>query len=714
MNKRSLIIFLWLCFFGPIWASAQSERLDSLIKSYPPAAVNERQAISRAIYRDILENPKQAISNARGIKNQPNYDSPKYLALLYYVLASAYEVSGNYDSATLYIEKALNNTERNDFPLLLGNEYNLLGIIHDIQGDYDLALQNFFQALAIWEESDHLEGVNTAYTNIGNIYSYQHEFQNAINYYQKSVEIAKAIRDTIGVTIALNNIGSAWQELDSSSLAMYFYQRSFEVAKQQGDEQHIALPLDGISRILLEQGELDEALTNATYLLEVAQKYQNVNDQIYAYLLLAEVYWSRGNQTAAIQKSTQGYKLAKKSGATLEINLLSELLADYHYQRGNFQDAYKYQSVQLAYQDSIFSVEKRKIINDLERTRAETEIEMLTKENQLKLAQIAKSEAIIDRQTAYTVAVSLVSLFLLVGLTLLYRSNQQRKQSNQLLSQQKEEIAQNNEQLTQMNNMLEQQQKQLQHQNEDLSRLNELKNKLLSIISHDFRSPLSSLQGVISMLNSQALSPGEIKLVFEALSIKVENTTNMLDNLLKWTRNQMQGIRVEPTMFALPTLVEDVINSQLILADKKEVILNHNVPSPLPVFADSEMVRMVLRNLISNAIKFTLKGDSVTIKAQSTEEGRVLVSVIDTGLGISPDDMQKLFQLKDHTTYGTANEKGTGLGLIICREFVEKNGGEIWVESEKGQGSTFYFTLLTSADQFPVYPQEGAIPVASR
>jgi two-component system sensor histidine kinase/response regulator len=489
--------------------------------------------------------------------------------------------------------------------------------------------------------------------------------------------------------------------LDSLSLALEYFQRSITIAKQQGNVQEIALPLDGISYILLEQGEHEQALANANYLLNLAQKFQNRTDKIYAYKLLAEVHEARGEFQAAIENASKSYDLARQTGAKLEIKYLSELLASCYRSLGIYEKAYEYQAVHLAYQDSLYSLEKRKIISNLELTRTEIENEMLKKENELKLAQIETNEAIIDRQMAYAITVSLVSALLFGVIVILYRVNLQRKKSNRLLSDQKEEITQNNAQLTQLNNTLKQQQHQLQQQNEELERLNDIKNKLLSIISHDFRSPLSSLQGVINILNSQSLSPEEIKQIFDALSTKVQNTTNMLDNLLKWTRNQMQGIRVQPEYFTLLNLVEDVINSLAILAEKKGVVLRHHITEPLLVYADPEMIRMVVRNLISNAIKFTVQGDTVTVKAEPTRDDKVVISVIDTGLGISPKDKEKLFQLKDHTTYGTANEKGTGLGLILCKDFVEKNGGEIWVKSEERQGSTFYFTLLTQSARFP-------------
>lgn len=698
----------------PVTGLAAAPSLDSLVQIYPQADSSARETIFQSLTQAAAEKPEQTvIATHRIITLAKQHNHLTSQTNLYRILGDAHEVLGNYDSAMIYTKQSIALARETNHPSLLAKAYNLLGIIHDVQGSYDRALKSFFNALSIYEEKNDQEGINTEYINIGNIYAYQSENQKAIDYYQKSLNIANTIQDTVGIIMALNNIGSSWQDLQQTDLALEYYQQSITLARQQGNEQDIALPLDGISYILLKQGEHDKALSNAHYLLTLAEKYQNINDRIYAYKLLAEVYQAKENNRLAIQNAAEGYTLARQIGAKLELKHLSKLLADLYRKQGNFKNAYTYQSIHLAYQDTLYSLEKRKIINNLELTRSETENEMLKKENELTLAEIEKNEAIIDRQTAYAIAISLVAVLKVGIIIILYRLNLQRKRSNQLLSSQKEEIAKTNSQLTQLNGTLKQHQGQLQAQNEELERSNDIKNKLFSIISHDFRSPLSSLQGVINIMNSQSLSPEEIKQIFDSLSTKVQNTTNMLDNLLKWTRNQMQGIRVDPKHFTVPDMAEEVINSLTILAEKKKVSLHHNISQNVAVYADPEMTRMILRNLISNAIKFTLPGDSVTVEASPTKDQKVVISVTDTGLGISPENMGKLFQLKDHTTYGTANEKGTGLGLILCKDFVEKNGGEIWVESEEGKGSAFYFTLLTQPTYFPETTSQNILSASS-
>lgn len=688
--------------------------LDSLVQNYSPADPAKQEYLFTTLVQATSVEPEQTAAVAHRLMHlaYEAHDSATQTQL-YWVLGDAHVVLGNYDSATTYTKKSIELARQTDHPRLLAKGFNLLGIIHDVQGNYDRSLKNYFRALKLYEQIKDQEGINAAYNNIGNIYGYQQENYKAIEYYQKSLEIARDIQDTLGIIMTLNNIGSSWDAIDSLDLALDYYQQSNAVAREKGNEQDIALALDGISYILLKRGDYEQALSNANYLLSLAQKYQNTNDKIYAYRLLAEVYKTQGSFRRAITNALKGYTLARQSGAKLEIEDASELLASLYHQQGDFQRAYEYQAIRQAYRDTLYSLEKRRIINSLELNRAESENEMLKKENELKLAQIEKNEAIIDRQTAYTIGITLFAILKVIVIIVLYRLNIQRKKSNLLLSQQKEETAQSNAQLTQLNDTLKRQQDQLQEQNEELERLNDSKNKLLSIISHDFRSPLSSLQGVINILNSHSMSAEEIKQVFDALSTKVQNTTNMLDNLLKWTRSQMQGIRIQPEHFTLLSLVEEVIDSLAIIAEKKGIRLLHTIAQPPKVYADLEMTRMVIRNLISNAIKFTQRNDTVTVEVEPQEDEKVLISVVDTGLGISPENKEKLFQLKDHTTYGTANEKGTGLGLILCKDFVEKNGGEIWAESEEGKGSTFRFTLLTQPDHFPATNSQDILSATS-
>lgn len=226
----------------------------------------------------------------------------------------------------------------------------------------------------------------------------------------------------------------------------------------------------------------------------------------------------------------------------------------------------------------------------------------------------------------------------------------------------------------------------------ELEKMNRLKDKLLSVVSHDFRSPLNSLRGTLNLFLQGAISNEELKMLSKDLVNKLDNTYNLLENLLNWAKSQMQGMQVYKNEIDLAELTRDTVKLLRPMAENKMVTLNNDILEAMPVYADNEMIKLVLRNLIANAIKFTSAGNSIFLHADN--DGRfVKVSVKDNGLGISNENQSKLFKLESFTTSGTSNEIGMGLGLNLCKDFIEKNGGNIWFESELGQGSTFYFTI---------------------
>jgi signal transduction histidine kinase len=228
--------------------------------------------------------------------------------------------------------------------------------------------------------------------------------------------------------------------------------------------------------------------------------------------------------------------------------------------------------------------------------------------------------------------------------------------------------------------------------NEALEKSNIVKDRLLSIISHDLRSPMSSLHVLLNLFNANNIARKDLVDFIGKLLSRVENTTIMLENLLHWSQSQLN--RIEPIF--CKTNIQEIIDNSIsfyrMQAEQKRISIAN--PSKLPVFvtADVEMLKIVLRNLISNALKFTFEGGSITLNADRRDR-EVVVSVKDTGVGISRENQDKMFANVNFTTPGTDKEKGTGLGLLLCKDFVEHNRGKLWVESKEGEGATFYFSI---------------------
>ncbi|HEX2960178.1 MAG TPA: ATP-binding protein [Ignavibacteriales bacterium] len=230
---------------------------------------------------------------------------------------------------------------------------------------------------------------------------------------------------------------------------------------------------------------------------------------------------------------------------------------------------------------------------------------------------------------------------------------------------------------------------------EELAKSNSSKDKFFSIIAHDLKSPFTSLLGISDFLASHIneLAIEEVKVLSESISKSANGVFRLLENLLQWARLQTGRLKFSPEILKLSDIVYSVIELYQDQIEKKEIILENRIPAQIMVFADKNMTAAVVRNLVSNALKFTKPGGRIALFS-SVQNDMVNVSVCDEGVGIPETVKEKLFRIDECvSTEGTAKEKGTGLGLVLSKEFVEKNGGTIRVESVPGQGSEFTFSL---------------------
>jgi len=231
--------------------------------------------------------------------------------------------------------------------------------------------------------------------------------------------------------------------------------------------------------------------------------------------------------------------------------------------------------------------------------------------------------------------------------------------------------------------------------NQELEKLNAEKVKFLSIVAHDLKSPFNSIVGFSEILKEKIIEKdyGKIGEFADSILHSSSMAMDLLNTLMEWAQSQTGRMEFKPEHFEIETLIEEVLPIYKNIALQKSIAINLNLPHNKTVFADKAMISTIFRNLISNAIKFTMPGGEVTISAVETQN-EIVFSVRDTGVGIPLNNIGKLFHIdQSYSTPGTNKEKGTGFGLILCKEFVEKHGGIIRVESEDKIGSTFYFTL---------------------
>lgn len=273
------------------------------------------------------------------------------------------------------------------------------------------------------------------------------------------------------------------------------------------------------------------------------------------------------------------------------------------------------------------------------------------------------------------------------------------KQRTKEIIKQKEEIVSQRDALKQKSIELENALNAISEQNKKLELLNATKDKFFSIVAHDLKGPLNSLSSFSDLLAkyTEALTLEEIKTVSHDLHKAVRNTFHLAENLLTWARAQMDGLNYYPK----PLTINDIILQNIELLEtstqNKKIKIEKNFPEGLIAYADEDHVKFVIRNFLTNAIKFTKPGKGIIKISSYYEMGMLIVEVQDNGIGMNEDQIKKVFSIDSKsTTEGTAGEKGTGLGLLLCKEFITKNGGSIYVQSTPGKGSTFGIRLLTS------------------
>ena len=259
----------------------------------------------------------------------------------------------------------------------------------------------------------------------------------------------------------------------------------------------------------------------------------------------------------------------------------------------------------------------------------------------------------------------------------------------------KTENANYNTALHQRNNEIQKQSNQLQQQATELDQLNSLKNKLFSVISHDLKAPMYALRNLFENMHSQDMPADDIKAMIPDVKQDLNYTVGLMENLLNWAKSQMQSHSVKPHATNLQELIDDVVHILHLQADAKNIRIESKASNPVYAWADADMIHLVLRNLLSNAIKFTPRGGRVIVGASELATFTE-VYVQDFGKGMSPKEIKKINDQEFYTTNGTAQEQGTGLGLMLCKEFLAKNDGHMRIESEPGKGSIFSFTLPLS------------------
>ncbi len=578
----------------------------------------------------------------------------------------------NPEKAFEYANRSKNLSEKIHFVKGLPYALENLGWLYYRKGVYLKAFELSNRALEICERNgDKKEGARCLNT-IAGIYFVQKKYNLVFSTLQRAVAISKKINDDKNVIRSMNNLAFVYSDQDSLKKAIFYSNEALKNAEKCNDKYLIASTFGTNGDILFKQKKLEQAFYYFNKSLKIAGEI-NSNFLISLNLnRIGSLYLKQEKVDKAIECFNRSISFSKKYEYAEELEKTLKLQSEAYSKLKNYSKAYYYLNLHVSLHDSLYSYQNGQQFalfqNDLDNQMKQNQFKLLKQDDLIKEKTIAQQQIIIYSALCGTV------LFAIVIFLLTY-SNRQKQAINDLLSDQKQEIT---------------------FKANHLKEIDNVKNKLFSILAHDLRSSFFSIQGLLNLLDSEDLTKDEVLTIGLHLKQSVGFTNTMLDNILHWAKSQMQGSFTKNEQLFLKDFTDTKINFLKNNASIKNIKIVNNLPSEISVYVDSDQLDLILRNLISNAIKFTPNFGTITISALE-KDGFAEISIKDTGIGIKDDDLQKIFKADSYfSSKGTEGEKGTGLGLILCKEFVEKNGGKIWIESNSDQGSTFIFTLKTA------------------
>lgn len=590
----------------------------------------------------------------------------------------------SYDTSLLMAIHAHTLALKLDDKELIARSLNMIGNAYYLMGDFSKSMDHYRQALTIREAMGDSNSIASSYNNIGAVYVQMKDHEQALYYLKKAKTIFEAMQDEARLFPIMNNIGALYNENAQYDTAYQYLTEAYEIAQRTQDEDNAAIALTNLGETALSMGLLQQSLDYQERALEISRRMGNKAMMATIYTNLGKTYLNAENYHQALNAFQKSLELSRKVNSLPDLQENYLYLADYYDIQRDHEQALHYYRLYASTKDSINSQEAMIRIKEMESIShaqdLQQEIELLRKDN-----EISKLKATRLKNTIFFLAA--VSLMIVLVFVVYYQKNRLKRETTRLLEEK--------------NKQLEKANLKLQNSEKHLKELNATKDKFFSIIGHDLRNPLNALLGFSELIsgNSRDYTSEEIQRYSKIINEAAKNIHLLIENLLEWSRSQAGNIDYQPEKIDLMSMIAEIFKVSEIHADKKGVDLVSEIPGDVSVTADRNLLSTILRNLINNAVKFTSNGGQVRIFCEQ-KEGEITISVEDTGIGMSEKQLDNLFRLDSNVTMpGTSEEKGTGLGLILCKEFVEMHNGRIWATSKPKEGSTFSFTLPVKTKQ---------------
>ena len=640
--------------------------------------------IIKALY-DIkdYERAREYILKSEKLSNNLNYKKGiaeiTYYKSLIYAQKDDYinAVSGYNKSKTLF--KTLNDT------LSVAKVNNSIGLIEIKRGNYNKGLQFSLAAIKELEKRNLVSDLNLAYSNLAKAYYNINLFEKAMEFYLKALGVQMKLNDAKGINESHSRLAELYSNKKEHRKAIEYYEKVLKSSELDNDSirGHVFSKLGGEYLMF---NDYDKATKYLIQGYNINTRTKNKAGLLLALNNLGDLNLKQGRLNIAEKQLLDAGEIAKSLNNKTELLRHYKLMKSLDSTRQRFDRAFVWQreyyelntSLKKAKIKSVTSTEKPTDIELNANSGSQPEVNVST--DKVTSADNVEMNKALDK---YKIILYVLLAALIVVSALLVYTYLKRNSSIKELQE-----------LEEKNVKIELQNEAFSEQTKHLENVNNVKDKLFSIVSHDLKDSLSSINGFIDLLKDGSLTREEFDDLIPELSENANNASLLLFNLLNWSKSQMQSLEPKPSLFD----IQEVFESKVKLVDQRMeskgiTLVDHTLRDF--AYADRSMFEIVVQNLLANALKFCKNGDTITV-SNYISNGSCIVSIADTGIGISKENLNKLFKDNSFTTMGTDNEKGTGLGLSICKELVELNHGKIWVESTQGIGSTFYVQLPKS------------------
>lgn len=658
LNK--LIIGLLCCFFTalPVFAAPFSSEIESALQdTIELKNINsETTALELAEHAFNLNTsqPDSSIQYGAGIVRLAK-SKKWYTAEMegLFSMAAGYSSKGKYNESNACLERMsiLARRHQDDFRLLKAESH--LGLNHNMMGNLFTALQYFLQAKSRIKPTD-TENNQIIYLNIANIYSALKLHEKAVEVYRQCLIFAQNVGNKYMEAIVSGNLAGTLIQLGKFDEVEALARHSLALSEELNDVVGIGFAYCTLAEYYIHNNDLKNGEIHVQKSIEAYNSVDNKHGLVDANLALAKLRQMKPDLNEALYYAQKAYELANDISANTARLYASRLLSEIYAAMGKHNKAYEFQ------------LKTQNIVDSLNTLRVSELLSGFENERLLSLKKAQEEAFNIERklQKRFNNIITAISAILLIGLILLAWVSYRLYKLNIKLGKQALE----------------------------LEKAANFKTRLISILSHDLRSPLNSMEGMLHLLDEELLKSGDLQQLKTDLIKRFQSTNTHLQNVLNWVKSQIEGENVQPQKVECHQLINNSIEFLADTSKQKAIVIQNNTPSPTYAFADPNLLDVIFRNLLSNALKFSHTHSVVSINCK-TQSDKIIFSVTDFGVGIEADKQSKLFKdVKSHAI-GTLGEVGTGLGLIISRDAVEKLGGELWFESEPGKYTTFYFSV---------------------